>query len=134
MLRFVADFETNNHAEDCHVWASGIAEIPAQYTTSPKVRYWNNIEGLMNFLSSQTETHEVYFHNAKFDSQFILDYLYENGSEFDEELSKPKTFRTLITTQNVFYSLDDEHIDDILEEALVHMVHHQLEYPESDSQ
>ena len=31
--------------------------------------------------------------------------------------------------KNVFYSLDDEHIVDILEEALVHMVHHQLEYP-----
>lgn len=36
--------------------------------------------------------------------------------------------------KNVFYSLDDEHIVDILEEALVHMVHHQLEYPESDPQ
>ena len=36
--------------------------------------------------------------------------------------------------KNVFYSLDDEHMVDILEEALVHMVHHQLEYPESDSQ
>ena len=36
--------------------------------------------------------------------------------------------------KNVFYSLDDEHIVDILEEALVHMGHHQLEYPESDSQ
>ena len=36
--------------------------------------------------------------------------------------------------KNVFYSLDDEHIVDIMEEALVHMVHHQLEYPESDSQ
>ena len=36
--------------------------------------------------------------------------------------------------KNVFYSLDDEHIVDSLEEALVHMVHHQLEYPESDSQ
>ena len=36
--------------------------------------------------------------------------------------------------KNVFYTLDDEHIVDILEEALVHMVHHQLEYPESDSQ
>ena len=36
--------------------------------------------------------------------------------------------------KNVFYSLDYEHIVDILEEALVHMVHHQLEYPESDSQ
>ena len=36
--------------------------------------------------------------------------------------------------KNVFYSLDDEHIVDILEEALVHMVHHQLEYPESYSQ
>ena len=106
MLRFVADLESNNHAEDCHVWASGIAEIPAQYTTSPQVRYWNNIDGLMEFLSSQTETHEVYFHNAKFDSQFILDYLYANGYEFDEELSKPKTFRTLITTTNIFYTLE----------------------------
>lgn len=34
--------------------------------------------------------------------------------------------------KNVFYSLDDEHIVDILEEALVHMVHHQLEYPDGE--
>lgn len=33
--------------------------------------------------------------------------------------------------KNVFYSLDDEHIVDILEEALVHMAHHQLEYPDA---
>ena len=33
--------------------------------------------------------------------------------------------------KNVFYSLDDEHIVDILEEALVHMAHHQLEHPDA---
>ena len=106
MLRFVADLETNNNVNDCRVWAAGIAEVPAQYTTSPMVRHWNNLGGLMEFLSSQEVTHEVYFHNAKFDAQFLIDYLINNGYELDEDLSKPKTFRTLITTANVFYSLE----------------------------
>lgn len=106
MLRFVADLETTNNVNDCHVWASGIAEIPAEYTTSPMVRHWNNLEGLMEFFASQEETHEVYFHNAKFDAQFILDYLIDNGYEYDEELSKAKTFKTLITSAGVFYSLE----------------------------
>ena len=106
MLRFVADLETNNNVKNCRVWASGIAEIPAQYTTSPMVHHWNNLEGLMNFLSSQEVTHEVYFHNAKFDAQFLIDYLINEGYEYDEDLSKGKTFRTLITTANVFYSLE----------------------------
>lgn len=106
MLRFVADLETNNNVNDCRVWAAGIAEVPAQYTTSPMVRHWNNLDGLMEFLSSQEVTHEVYFHNAKFDAQFLIDYLINNGYELDEDLSKPKTFRTLITTANVFYSLE----------------------------
>ena len=106
MLRFVADLETTNNVNDCRVWASGVAEVPAEYTTSPLVRHWNNLEGLMEFLMSQEKTHEVYFHNAKFDAQFILDYLIENGYEYDQELSKSKTFRTLITSANVFYSLE----------------------------
>lgn len=106
MLRYVADLETNNHVHNCRVWASGIAEIPAQYTTSPMVRHWNNLEGLMDFLSSQEVSHEVYFHNAKFDAQFIINYLLDNGYKYDDELSESKTFKTLITTSNVFYSLE----------------------------
>lgn len=106
MIRFVADLETNNNVKDCRVWASGIAEIPAHYTTSPMVRHWNNLEGLMEFLASQEKTHEVYFHNAKFDAQFIIDYLIDNGYEYDQNLSKEKTFKTLITSANVFYSLE----------------------------
>ena len=106
MLRFVADLETNNNAQDCRVWASGIAIVPAHYSTSPEVKHWNNLEGLMEFLASQTETHEVYFHNVKFDGQFIIDYLLNNGYEFDENLSKAKTFKTLITNANVFYSIE----------------------------
>lgn len=106
MLRFVADLETNNNRDNCRVWAAGIAEIPAHYTTSPAVYHWNNLEGLMEFLSKQETTHEVYFHNAKFDAQFIIDYLLKNGYEYDDNLSKAKTFKTLITTSNVFYSLE----------------------------
>lgn len=106
MLRFVADLETNNNENNCRVWAAGIAEIPAYYTTSPQVRHWNNLEGLMTFLASQEVSHEVYFHNMKFDAQFIIDYLFKNGYEFDRKLSKEKTFRALITSAGVFYSLE----------------------------
>ena len=106
MRRFMSDLETTNDIKDCRVWLAGIAEIPEDHTTSPAVVKFNNLEGLMNYIEEQKEKVEIYFHNLKFDGQFILDYLLRSGFEYDNELSKANTFRTLITSDNVFYSIE----------------------------
>ena len=88
MLRFVADFETNNHAEDCRVWGAGIAEIPATQHGSVNVTHFNNMNDFLSFLSNQEKTHEVYFHNLKFDAQFLIHELLSRGFVYDEELNQ----------------------------------------------
>lgn len=106
MLRFAADFETNNHAEDCRVWGAGIAEIPATQYGEVNVEHFNSIDLFLNFLSKQEKTHEVYFHNLKFDAQFLISRLLELGFTYDQDLTQSNTFRTLITTSNTFYSME----------------------------
>lgn len=106
MLRYVADFETNNHAEDCRVWGAGIAEIPATQHGTVNVQHFNNMKDFLSFLSNQEKTHEVYFHNLKFDAQFLIHELLSNGFTYDENLSESNTFRTLITGTNTFYCME----------------------------
>lgn len=106
MLRFVADFETNNHAEDCRVWGAGIAEIPATQHGSVNVTHFNNMNDFLSFLSNQEKTHEVYFHNLKFDAQFLIHELLSRGFVYDEELNQENSFRTLITSTNTFYCME----------------------------
>lgn len=106
MLRFVADFETTNEVNDCRVWGGGIAEIPATMNGTVNVEFFNSIEAFIEFLSKQDKSHEVYFHNLKFDAQFLIHQLLNAGFKYDEELKESKTFRSLITSTNTFYSIE----------------------------
>ena len=93
MLRYVADFETNNHAEACRVWGAGIAEIPATQHGTVNVQHFNNMKDFLSFLSNQEKTHEVYFHNLKFDAQFLIHELLSNGFTYDENLSESENMK-----------------------------------------
>ena len=107
MLRFVADFETTNDINDCRVWGGGICEIPGSIdSVNLNIEFFNSIEAFFGFLSSQKNSHEVYFHNLKFDAQFLIHELLRNGFTYDEQLKEAKTFRTLITSTNTFYSIE----------------------------
>lgn len=47
----------------------------------------------------------IYFHNLSFDGEFINWYLLENGYEYDEERTKPKTFSSIIDETGSIYSI-----------------------------
>ena len=73
---YVADFETTTNIEDCRVWAWGLCEIG----NISNFIYGNNISSFfekMKELSKQQET--IYFHNLKFDGEFIIYHLLKNG-------------------------------------------------------
>lgn len=99
-MLLVGDFETTTNINDCRVWASCLVDID----TLMVVHLSNNIELMMTYLQEGKDT--VYFHNLKFDGEFLLSYLFKNGFEYDEKLSKSKTFRTLISDMGQFYSIE----------------------------
>lgn len=96
--KIVADFETTVKPDDLRVWASCAVDIESLDT----VFIGNDIESFFSWLSNKNTV--CYFHNLKFDGEFILSYLLRNGFTYSEK-SESKTFSTLISDMGVFYSI-----------------------------
>lgn len=100
-MRFTVDFETTTDDKDCRVWAVGICDIdyPDLFT------YGNNISYLFNHFKLNPNS-TYYFHNLKFDGEFIMQYLYRNGWKWREEkrFLKDNEFTTLISDKGQHYS------------------------------
>lgn len=102
-MRFTADFETTTNVDDCRVWAWGVAEIG----NPENFHYGNTIEGFFEFLI-KNGNHSYYWHNLKFDGEFLISHLFENGFKFvkDRKELVSKTFTTLISDKGQFYSIE----------------------------
>ena len=100
---FSADFETTTDPNDCRVWAVGLFEI----FSKDNFIYSNNIDYLFEFLNNQKEKTVLYFHNLKFDGEFIIDYLLRNGycHVEDKKGMAFNEFTTLISDMGAFYSM-----------------------------
>lgn len=105
MKLYTADFETTTEEEDCRVWAYGICEIEKPYCN---FTYGNNIEDFMKFLSNPKSNDVFYFHNLKFDGEYIFYYLLKHDFECikDKKDKKDKTFSCLISDTGQFYSIE----------------------------
>lgn len=95
---FVGDFETTTNPDDVRVWASCLVDIE----TSETVFIDNNIDSMFKFLKNRNSI--VYFHNLKFDGEFILHYLLTHGYKYSDSRQN-KTFDALITDDGVFYKI-----------------------------
>ena len=106
-MQFVADFETTTDETDCRVWAAAWVNIDS--VNLPKygntLRIENSLEKFLDYFKGLEGVHDCYFHNLKFDGSFIIDYLLRNGYTYDDFLTEPNTFSTMITEQKVFYSI-----------------------------
>ena len=103
MLAYAADFETTTDADDCRVWAWGIAQVGFKNT----FKYGNTIDSFFDYLSKLPPC-RVYFHNLAFDGSFIFDYLLNNGWVFVEDrkdLKRKHTFSAVISDMNQVYSI-----------------------------
>ena len=72
-MKYTADFETTTNENDCRVWATGICDIDTN-----EFYYGNNIEFFFNFAKTHSGA-TFYFHNLKFDGEFIIYYLFKNN-------------------------------------------------------
>jgi len=106
MRMFVADFETTTIIENCHVWAYAITEV-ADISSNKEVIIGTNIDDFMKWCYEQKDNVKVFFHNLKFDGQFILHWLFKNGFNYVEPEDKAtKTFNTLISDKGLYYNID----------------------------
>lgn len=103
MALYTADFETTTDPNDCRVWAYGLCEIgtPENFT------YGNCIDDFMTWAEEQGSV-TTYFHNLKFDGEFILCWLFENGFKHVTERRELEDhcFTTLISDKGQFYSME----------------------------
>ena len=101
-LLFTADFETTTKEDDCRVWAWGVCEIG----NTDHFVHGNSIDTFFEYIISQGNN-TYYFHNLKFDGEFIMVWLFEHGFKHvvKREDEKAKTFTTLISDKGQFYSI-----------------------------
>ena len=106
----VADFETTTDVEDCRVWAWGICNIE-----NLDFKYGNDIGSFFDEISKYTKL-KLWFHNLKFDGEFIFNYLFNAGYKHTEEKKlKTKEFSTLISDMGQFYSIKINYDGSIIE-------------------
>ena len=118
--RFMADFETltgKDVVNETYVWASGVCSIDNPYNED-YLKIWNGDEPLYEFLS-QFMMCECYFHNLKFDGHFILTYLENHGFVYDDDLSREKSYSTLITGDGQWYMIRVRWLDGKSDTALI---------------
>ena len=104
MRKFTADFETNVDINDCRVWAFALCEIG----NVDNFIYGNNVDDFIKFCANKKENYVLYFHNLKFDGEYIFSYLLRNGYTCikDKKERDDKTFTTLISDTGQFYSIE----------------------------
>lgn len=102
-MKYTADFETATWYEDrTYVWAWAVCEIG----NADNIIYGNTIESFIDFCEEEKNA-TLYFHNLKFDSEFIICYLLEHGFKHvqTKDEIEDKTFTTIISDMGMFYEL-----------------------------
>jgi hypothetical protein len=103
MKRFTADFETCTWLEDeTYVWAWAVCEIGNE----KNIRIGTNIDDFIDYCLEQKNAY-FYFHNLKFDGEFIIYWALKHGFKHVENIkdTTDKTFTTLISDMGQFYNI-----------------------------
>lgn len=102
-MLYSADFETTVDPNDCRVWAWGVCEINDGY----KYKYGNNVDDFFSFMEHSGNS-TFYFHNLKFDGEFIFVWLFEHGFKhvIERKDRASKTFTTIISDKGQFYCIE----------------------------
>ena len=67
--KFAADFETTVYEgqTSTEVWSAAVAQIDGEFSC-----VWNSIDSMFSFVENYPGNVMLYFHNLKFDGEFIL--------------------------------------------------------------
>lgn len=103
-MNYTCDFETCTWLDnETYVWAWALCNI----NNPENIEIGNNIFDLFNIWSKKSSKN--FFHNLKFDGEFIIYHLlHDLGFTWikDKKERRDKTFTTLITDTGIFYSIE----------------------------
>ena len=97
--KYACDFETTTDPNDCRVWAYGWMEIG----NTSNYKIGNSLDEFMTWVKDVKA--DLYFHNLKFDGEFIVHWLLTHGFKHDDS-GQPKTFHTIISSMGQWYMID----------------------------
>ena len=103
-MKYSGDFETATWKKlETWVWAWCTVEIG----NVENITYGNSIDTFFEWIQKQKNP-EIYFHNLKFDGEFIIYYLLSNNYKYIENRKDrtSKSFTTLISDLGQFYSIE----------------------------
>lgn len=99
---YMCDFETTTKEDDCRVWAGCAVDL----ATGETAHISTDINSFMEWMSKESK--KVYYHNLKFDGEFILSWLLFNGFTHignDKKAIPEGHFQTLIDDMGQFYRI-----------------------------
>lgn len=110
MSKYTADFETSTESwylrdGESRVWAYAICEIG----NSENFIYGNNIDDFFKWCFRNKRKNDIlYFHNLRFDGEYIFYYLLTHGYEVVKTKNEihDKSFICLISDTGMFYSIE----------------------------
>ena len=103
MKKFTADFETATWKDDeTWVWAWATCEIGNE----ENLQIGNDIDSFIEYCKKEKNS-TFYFHNLKFDGEFIIYWLLTHGFKHVEKKQdvEDNTFTTLISDMGQFYTI-----------------------------
>ena len=95
---YTADFETTTDPDNCHVWAWSVCD------ENLNKEFGTNIAEFLQ-LCAKLAPCKIWFHNLRFDAQFIVSWLLRNGYKYDPD-KRENTFNCLVNDTNQIYSLE----------------------------
>ena len=104
MGTFVADFETTTKIEESRVWAYALCEVG----NKENIKIGTSLDEFMKWCEMEEENHKIFFHNLKFDGQFIITWLFRKGfiHTTDSYEKESRTFNTLISDKGLYYQIE----------------------------
>lgn len=104
MSVFAADFETTTRKDDCRVWAWAACD-----TANEKNLYLGTrIDEFLSFCEESEDNHVFWFHNLKFDSSFLIDFLFKAGYKHVSKAKdrNSKTFKVMMNQKGLIYGME----------------------------
>ena len=74
--RWVADLETTTDEQDCRAWLWTAAAVDDYHRT----KWGTTLDTFMEWCREKSRV--VYFHNLKFDGEFLISWFFQNGFEY----------------------------------------------------
>ncbi len=108
-MKWIADFETTTAKRKeldgtSLVWAVGLCEVGNPSNTL----IMRSLPEFIDWCENSKTNDTVYFHNLRFDGNFIVQWLLRNGYKFASEPKEKqtKTFTTVISDKSLWYQIE----------------------------